>query len=692
MASRSSLATSSLGDDPLSVDDVEGFGAVVILAVANGGLEAALTAHAEGIARCWMAFPATVQRLVEDWMAADPATRPLLPQTVAAAAAARAAGPTSAAMPPPSAPRAETDAVPPTTDDANGEDVRPPPDGDVAAMATRRGPDAPVPGVDEADGRPVTVYRNEPWRNWASTQQSVPSLTFVPRTVAGVVAIVRHAAAAGLRVRASGTRHSWSDIFGGDSAIMVGFVPPAFAEGTVTLPPNPADTELEEVRFVREETDAAGKRVGLVHVGAAATADHFRRWAASHREWALPALPILVEITFGGSLSAICHGAGFAHQTVSDLVASMDFVNVRGDVQTVSDPALLAAAAGCFGLLGVVVGYTLRAVPMGFANYFPQRVPTPLAVPPVARSDVPANRDFSVEAYTDEQLDDAVAIFERDARKFYAEWFWFPYQSECWVNTWDLDGSDPGENIRPTRADVARQNLEAALGVVYERTFLRKLPGRVQARQLARAAMALLPAGEAMPTLLSEALHFRRGIHRLPVRDLEVAIPLPPRPDRRGEPDLRVARAAWWAAIDEVYARLPDAPMRTTLEMRVVGDSDMLLSTQRGNTAGTAHIEVLTNSITPEAEWTAFTQALVDRWALLTDAAGQPLNVRPHWAKEWPALLRGRPIVKELRETAYRDALPQFRSAAAQVASQGGYSWDEALSMFGHATLEELLA
>lgn len=551
-----------------------------------------------------------------------------------------------------------------------------------------------MPGVDEADGSPVTVYRRGRWRNWASTQRAVPALTFVPSTVAGVVAIVRHALAEGLRVRVSGTRHSWSDVFGGDGGVMVAMAPPAFAEGTVVLPPNVADTELEAVRLLRETTDADGRPVGLIHVGAAATADHLRAWSRRHRQWALPALPILVEITFGGSISALCHGSGLTHaQTVADLVAAVTFVNALGVVQTVDDPVQLRAAAGCFGLLGVVVAYTLRAVPMGIAAYAPRAVPTPLAVPPLARADVPRNRDFAVADYTDDELAAAAAAFGRDARRFYAEWFWFPYQADCWVNAWGLGAPDPGDDVRPDAADVRAQNVQAALGRVYEQTLLRLLPGRVQARQLGDAAMALLPSsGRVMPTLLSEALHFRRGIHRMPVRDMEAAIPLPPRPDDPAAPDLRPARAAWWAAIQEVYARLPAAPMRTTLEMRVTAGSDMLLSSQRGNAVGTAHIEVLTNTVTPEAEWSAFTQALMDRWTALTDAAGRPLNVRTHWAKEWPPRMRGVPIVQDMRQTAYRDALPEFKATAGAVAAAGGYTLADALRVFGHDTFTDLLA
>lgn len=50
---------------------------------------------------------------------------------------------------------------------------------------------------------------------------------------------------------------------------------------------------------------------------------------------------IMAEISFGGSNAPICHGAGLAHPTLSDLVAAIEFVNAKGEIQVVDDPRLL---------------------------------------------------------------------------------------------------------------------------------------------------------------------------------------------------------------------------------------------------------------------------------------------------------------------------------------------------------------
>ena len=44
----------------------------------------------------------------------------------------------------------------------------------------------------------------------------------------------------------------------------------------------------------------------------------------------------MVEITWGGSNSPICHGAGLRNQTLSDLVTEIEFVNAKGELQTVN--------------------------------------------------------------------------------------------------------------------------------------------------------------------------------------------------------------------------------------------------------------------------------------------------------------------------------------------------------------------
>lgn len=78
--------------------------------------------------------------------------------------------------------------------------------------------------------------------------------------------------------------------------------------------------------------------------------------------------------------------------------------------------------------------------------------------------------------------------------------------------------------------------------------------------------------------------------------------------------------------------------MRMPLELRIMGDSDVIMAPQRNNSLGTASIEVLTLEDISE-DWHAFAQEVCDDWMSLRSTFKGPdggkLNIRPHWAKEW---------------------------------------------------------
>ena len=144
------------------------------------------------------------------------------------------------------------------------------------------------------------------------------------------------------------------------------------------------------------------------------------------------------RITLGGSNAPICHGAGIRHKTLSDLVREISYVDANGNVQSVSDSTLIKAAAGSFGLLGVVTHLTLEFDRMTYALMQPKKVPVSLAIPPpldyIAKNKVPRplNKKYSATQLEAARLD----FIDRATKDYYSEWFWFPYQDEAWVNCW----------------------------------------------------------------------------------------------------------------------------------------------------------------------------------------------------------------------------------------------------------------
>jgi len=74
------------------------------------------------------------------------------------------------------------------------------------------------------------------------------------------------------------------------------------------------------------------------------------------------------------------------------------------------------------------------------------------------------------------------------------------------------------------------------------------------------------------------------------------------------------------------------------MELRIMGDSNLIMAPQRGNKHGTASIEVLSVSdVVSDDEWVPFLQRVTDLGMEYRDAEGAELN-RPHWAKEWESI------------------------------------------------------
>ncbi|KAI9881007.1 MAG: hypothetical protein M1830_009501 [Pleopsidium flavum] len=490
----------------------------------------------------------------------------------------------------------------------------------------------------------IKVYSNTPFENWGRTVKNVPKYTFVPTKVLGLQNLVKYAKANNLRVRCSGYRHSWSPTFSANREILVSLLnldQVAKIPDRTSVSPTPlsnVDNELKVIELAPTSPPASPNK-RLVRVGVAVTNEEFRRWAVSNNAWTLPMDVILVEVTIGGVNAPICHGAGRRNKTLSDQVRVIEYVDANGQHQLLSDNNHLKAAAGCFGLLGLVTHITFELHAMTYAVMKPRKRDIGLAIPPLNRSDVPLALH---RTWTDTQLAEALKDFESSAADdYYCEWFWFTYQTQAWVNVWNTTTETTDVVDYPAPWQVWLQWVQEWIGgIVTTSTFFQALPSRWQTQLLATLAMAYLPptSSEAqapeIKSYLPDALHFRRGIQNMRVRDMEFQIPIPPLASDPSKPDFSIVRRAWWDVINIVYEDA-ESPMRLAMELRIMGGSDILMAPQYGNQHGTASIEVLTipDAVTDE-EWQPFMQKVCDVW-MSYEVDGVRLNVRPHWAKEW---------------------------------------------------------
>lgn len=345
-------------------------------------------------------------------------------------------------------------------------------------------------------------------------------------------------------------------------------------------------------------------------------------------------------MTVGGMNCSIAHGSGLANKTLNDQVRVIEYVDVHGVLQSVSSKDELAAAAACFGLLGIVTHITFEVRQMAYAVMKPRKIPTMLAIPPLDVSDVP--EALLVNASADE-IHQAVSDFEQRAQTSdCAEWSWFPYQSEVFVNTWASVSDSTGAVDGLDNESTFLHWLAGWLGGIITSTdFYADLPTRWQIQLLASTSMLVLPPtltdqpDLTIKTAIPNAQRCMRSFEYMRVKAMELDIPIPHLPSHSPSDPLQMdwsaVRAIWWDIVRLIYANV-DAPMRLTVGMKVMGDSNLIMAPQRGNKFGTVMIEIWNvTGIVPDEDWTSFCQQICDKMRTRAPEG----RVRPHWGKEW---------------------------------------------------------
>ena len=296
-------------------------------------------------------------------------------------------------------------------------------------------------------------------------------------------------------------RHSWEDLFSSNDEILISLLPLDIA---IDLPSEEGQFSPGEglLQLIQPLPESVSNDKILCKVGAATTTEQLREWCILNN-WAVPVDVVIVETTYGGTISAICHGCGITHQTLSDLVAEVEFVDPNGELHTVSDPELLKAASGALGMMGVVTAYTMRLDKMTYAAMRPARVPVELAVPPpqeyidAARKGDPKYKWIKdlVAQHSQKTIDDATNEFIRHCENdYFCEWIWFPLARDVWVNTWTNDGVESQSKSIPTNFQVFLQWVEGWLAeLVLNWSVAQALPGELQAKLFAFVTLVQIP-------------------------------------------------------------------------------------------------------------------------------------------------------------------------------------------------------
>jgi len=170
-------------------------------------------------------------------------------------------------------------------------------------------------------------------RNWSGTYRFTARAVIDARTVDDV----RRAVAAGGRVRAIGTRHSFNDLADNGATLV----------SVTAIPPEPVIDEA-----ARTVTAGAGMSYGALAV-----------WLQD-RGWALGNLGSLPHISIAGATATGTHGSGSRNQILSAAIAGLDYVAADGELRHVSraDPDFDGMPVG-LGAFGIVVRVTLDIEP-----------------------------------------------------------------------------------------------------------------------------------------------------------------------------------------------------------------------------------------------------------------------------------------------------------------------------------------
>jgi FAD-linked oxidoreductase len=248
------------------------------------------------------------------------------------------------------------------------------------------------------------------WHNWAGNQRTEPVRRVVAHDVDDVAAAVKAAAGEGLRVKATGSGHSFTGIG----------VPDGVA---LAAPSDPRGLQVHGELV----TVPAGMTIRTLNA---------LLW---DRGLALPNLGDIDAQTVAGAVATGTHGTGADHQGIAARIRALQLVTADGSVRRCSPaehPEIFHHARVGLGALGVVTAVTLAAVP-AFALH--------------------ARESAMPLAEVLEGFDDLVAAHD------HVEFYWFPHTDVAATKINDRVGPDTHEE-GPIRGRMASWIGDELLG------------------------------------------------------------------------------------------------------------------------------------------------------------------------------------------------------------------------------------
>lgn len=455
-------------------------------------------------------------------------------------------------------------------------------------------------------------YRaNYRWINRGKNLASTVARYYEPTTTADVQQIVREARQNGKKVRVVGDSHSWSPLAVTDDYLIC----TRRFNKILNVSTNPARITVEPGVTVGETLHAFVAH-GLC----------------------LPMNVDLPTLTIGGAVAVGANGFSKRWGSYSEFVEEVELVTGTGEIRTINrqrDGDLWRAVACSLGLFGIFTKITLALQPA-----FNVRV---------------VNRKLNMHQ--------ALAEVEQTfAAHDYAQYFWFPFNSEVTLQTSDVTDRP----VTWTRANQWQKNIGGWLET--GATHLVK-PLLVRFPQITphftRLAGASMKADDYVMGQ-SDNMLLGRWINAM-VPSLNASVSFPP------GPGCAQVQQAWQIAVDLVDASARDGiyPANLAMNTRLFGKNTALLHC----IAGDAHETTCNIQITSfdNPHWEAFKDRLMQRWLAIPGA-------RPHWAKQY----QGLPGIASILQDVYGENLATFL----RIRDEEGIDPD---NLFVNAFLEDVL-
>ncbi|KAK3598520.1 hypothetical protein CHS0354_005801 [Potamilus streckersoni] len=496
----------------------------------------------------------------------------------------------------------------------------------------------------------------EDFKNWSGTQRA-SVLSSKPKSLTELQTLISVAKSSGLKVRCAGTKHSWSPIFADQNQLLI------YMDKMASDYPNNQRIFMEEVQCHSDTVK--------VHIMSGVTNEEFKQFQLDNNI----SLPCNILLTVVQTVSVVVtgsHGVGKDSKCVCDYLEQIRIVDSDGKLRTYSgrpqDDDRMKAVAANFGLFGVVYDVTLR---------LDNKQPIVKTV----------NNYSKVQDvfYTTGVLEDMVA------KNWSMELFWFPLNSFLFgpkkyspkndevmirlINPDDKGHNPVGDKYYEWK-DIWDFRSSFLLSV-FQNCFRNPtfLP-YMQSISFVMLREVIYPHKDDLYEKLTNAVHFRKYIHKVPVYDMEFAF------DLSEQNNCNIIRKACQAVIEEVERRRCQGkfPLNIAMEMRWMSYSDSYLSPASIVSASKAkdpkviYIEVL--SLTDTKGWDDFCRVIATAWMKLGGV--------PHLAKQWDFLSGvGIDIDNYIRQR-FGDRINQFKDQLQQ-------SKADPERMFFNTKLEQLL-